>query len=71
MHIVRSIIEMSKGFGLKVVAEGIEDGETFETLRMLGCDTAQGWYVAKPMPQLQFIEWTHQYIEAIDLIAAY
>jgi len=63
MHIVRSMISMAQGFGLKVVAEGIENGETFDLLKTFGCDVAQGLYVSNPMPQDKFIEWLEQYNE--------
>ena len=36
--------------GLRVVAEGIEDGATLDLLRELGCDLAQGYVISKPMP---------------------
>ncbi len=48
-HIVRSTIELAHSLGLTVVAEGIEDDETLEALRALGCDRAQGYYLARPM----------------------
>jgi diguanylate cyclase (GGDEF)-like protein len=60
-HIVRTIIEMAHGFDLKVVAEGIENLETFKALRELGCDVAQGYHLAAPMPQEKFIEWLDNY----------
>ena len=47
--IVRSTIELAHALGLKVVAEGIEDNETLELLKALGCDTIQGYYTGKPM----------------------
>ena len=60
-HIVDTVIKMAKGFDLNVVAEGIEDPETFEALTALGCDIAQGYYLARPMPQDAFIQWLHDY----------
>jgi EAL domain-containing protein (putative c-di-GMP-specific phosphodiesterase class I) len=63
MHIVRSMIDLSQGFGLKVVAEGVENRETFDLLKTFGCDIAQGEYVSGPMPQDKFIEWLEQYYE--------
>lgn len=61
MHIVKTVIEMAHGFDFKVVAEGIENKETFDALKDLGCDIAQGYYLARPMPQKQFIEWLNNY----------
>lgn len=60
-HIVKTVIEMAHGFDIKVVAEGIENEETFTSLKNLGCDIAQGYYLAKPMPQENFIEWLKNY----------
>jgi len=60
-HIVKTVIEMAHGFDIKVVAEGIENKETLESLKQLGCDIAQGYYLAKPMPQEKFIKWLDEY----------
>lgn len=60
-HIVKTVIEMAHGFDLKVVAEGIENKETYRALKELGCDLAQGYYLAKPMPQADFIMWLNEY----------
>lgn len=47
--LVESTIELAHGLGRRVIAEGIEDPETLEMLRTIGCDIAQGYYLAKPM----------------------
>jgi diguanylate cyclase (GGDEF)-like protein len=47
--IVRSVVRMGRSLGLAVVAEGVEDAAVYDTLRELGCDTAQGYYMARPM----------------------
>ena len=47
--IVRSTIELGHNLGLKVVAEGVENLETWNLLKELDCDTAQGYYMGKPM----------------------
>lgn len=49
MLLVESTIELAHGLGRRVIAEGIEDPETLELLRGIGCDIAQGYYLAKPM----------------------
>jgi diguanylate cyclase (GGDEF)-like protein len=56
-HVVRSAIDMGHGLGLKVVAEGIETEAAAVRLRDLGCDIAQGYLYAKPMPQDKFEAW--------------
>jgi diguanylate cyclase (GGDEF)-like protein len=55
--VVRSAIEMGHSLGLKVVAEGIETESAAERLRSFGCDIAQGYLYAKPMPLDMFTEW--------------
>jgi EAL domain-containing protein (putative c-di-GMP-specific phosphodiesterase class I)/CHASE2 domain-containing sensor protein len=46
---VHSTIQLAHSLGHKVVAEGVEDLSTFETLAAMGCDIVQGFYFAKPM----------------------
>jgi diguanylate cyclase (GGDEF)-like protein len=48
--IARSAVELGRNLGLEVVAEGVETAEAWEELRRLGCDVAQGYFVARPMP---------------------
>lgn len=48
--IVRAIIDLSHNLGCHVVAEGIEDEETLQLLAILGCDSAQGYHIARPAP---------------------
>ncbi len=56
-HIVSTIIQMAKRLNLNVVAEGIESGEMQQVLTELGCDTMQGYHIARPMPLESFIAW--------------
>ena len=55
--IVRSVVELAKGLALSCVAEGVEDEATYQALRRLGCDTAQGYLVAAPMPVGELTAW--------------
>lgn len=48
--IVRAIVEIARSLGLRTIAEGIEDEPTLELLRRFGCDEAQGYHIAKPLP---------------------
>jgi len=48
--IVKATIDLAHNLGLSVTAEGVEDAATLEQLRLLGCDTAQGYHLARPMP---------------------
>jgi hypothetical protein len=48
--IVRSIIDLVRALGIRSVSEGVETGETAAALRAMGCDAAQGWHFARPLP---------------------
>lgn len=48
--IVRAAIELSHALGLETIAEGVEDQAVVEMLSAMGCDTAQGYVFARPMP---------------------
>ena len=58
--IVRSVIDLGHNLGLKTVAEGIEDIGTWRQLARLGCDSAQGFFVARPMPADELSSWGHR-----------
>jgi EAL domain-containing protein (putative c-di-GMP-specific phosphodiesterase class I) len=47
--IVRAIVGIARSLGLHLVAEGVETSEQLECLRELGCETAQGFFFARPM----------------------
>jgi diguanylate cyclase (GGDEF)-like protein len=55
--VVRSTIELAHNLGLRTVAEGIEDAFTFERLRALGCELAQGFHMSKPLPVSGLLTW--------------
>ena len=55
--VVRSMISLGHDLGLTVVAEGTEDEMTWEMLRALDCDEAQGYYIARPMPAAELGVW--------------
>ena len=59
--IVRSTIDLAKNLGLKVVAEGVESAEIWDLLNVLGCDSAQGFYMSKPLPADQLEKFVHNY----------
>ncbi len=56
-EIVRSTIDLAHNLGLSVVAEGVEDRESVERLTEMGCDVAQGYYIARPMPAADLEGW--------------
>ena len=59
--IVRSIIDLAHNLGLTVVAEGVETKEVIERLNTLGCDIAQGYFIARPMPAKDFEQFLQTY----------
>lgn len=56
-EIVRCTIDLAHSLGLLVVAEGVEDDETWERLRDLRCDAVQGWLVSAAMPPDETTAW--------------
>ncbi|MBX7268576.1 EAL domain-containing protein [Micromonospora sp. Llam7] len=59
--IVRSTIGLGRALGLRVVAEGVEDERTWRMLHAAGCDAAQGWFYARPMPAEELVAWLARY----------
>jgi len=55
--IVRATIDLAHTLGLRVVAEGVEDRETWSALQKLGCDIAQGYYISRPVPAEELVRW--------------
>jgi diguanylate cyclase (GGDEF)-like protein len=58
--IVRSTIDLAANLGLDVVAEGVENEAIWNRLRELGCHTAQGYYLSRPVPPDALVEWLEQ-----------
>jgi len=54
--LVESVITMAHTLGKRVTAEGVETSEQLEFLRSHGCETAQGFYLARPMSAAAFTE---------------
>ena len=59
--VVRSIIDLARALGLRIVAEGVEDARTQSMLLDGGCEVAQGWYFARPMPADDLVTWLARY----------
>jgi diguanylate cyclase len=55
--IVTTVQALAHGFGMRVVAEGVEDQTTADALLSMGCDLAQGFLYARAMPQAEFVSW--------------
>jgi diguanylate cyclase (GGDEF)-like protein len=59
--VVGSIIDLARALGLRVVAEGVEDDKTRRMLLEEGCEVAQGWFYARPMPADDLFAWLLRY----------
>ncbi|HEY0758340.1 MAG TPA: EAL domain-containing protein [Acidisarcina sp.] len=59
LAVVRAIVAMAHGLAIQVVAEGVETLEQFRFLQQEGCDTAQGYYLSRPVPACDLPELYH------------
>ena len=57
--LVRSAIELGHNLGMTVVAEGVEESAHVTALQTFGCDIAQGYHYARPMPAAELTAWIH------------
>lgn len=56
-RIVKTVLELARGFNMTVVAEGVENAESLAMLKAWGCEFAQGYFVCKPAAPDQLISW--------------
>ena len=68
--VVRSLIELGHELDLTVVAEGVESREVWDELAELGCDYAQGFYIAAPAPPDKMTEWLEHSWPAVSELAS-
>ncbi|HLI44545.1 MAG TPA: EAL domain-containing protein [Acidimicrobiales bacterium] len=62
--IVASTITMAHDLGLTVTAEGVETAEAYRLLRDLGCDTAQGYLISRPLDAADLTRWLYELTRA-------
>ncbi|MCX7626975.1 MAG: EAL domain-containing protein, partial [Methylophilaceae bacterium] len=62
MAVVASVISLSRDFQRKVIAEGVETAEHGVQLLRMGCELAQGYGIAKPMPPEAVPAWVRDYV---------
>lgn len=55
--IVQSTIDLAHNLNLMVIAEGVETAEALSSLKDFHCDFAQGYHIARPMPEAEFRKW--------------
>jgi diguanylate cyclase (GGDEF)-like protein len=65
--VVEAIIALGKAMDLEVVAEGVETSQQYAIVRRLGCDLAQGYFIARPMTASQMWEWSRGYEDTASL----
>ena len=58
--IVNTIIQLGHNLGLDVVAEGVEDEKTYSTLKDMGCNILQGYFISRPIPAKDFMDWVQR-----------
>ncbi|RZT05943.1 EAL domain, c-di-GMP-specific phosphodiesterase class I (or its enzymatically inactive variant) [Duganella sp. CF402] len=58
--VLKSALDLGQSLGVATVAEGVETVEDWKLLRDLGCDMAQGYLLAKPMPAEELVGWIRQ-----------
>lgn len=51
-----TVVQLGKSLGFKTVAEGVEEEEHAKILSRLGCDYAQGYWFARPVPERELAE---------------
>lgn len=59
-RIVKTVLELARGFNMTVVAEGVENAGSLAMLKAWGCEYAQGYFICKPTPPEQLIAWLRE-----------
>jgi diguanylate cyclase (GGDEF)-like protein len=67
--IVRSVIDLARTLGLRTVAEGVERPEVWAQLAELGCDSAQGYHLARPLPAGAVPAWVTDRAQVVDAVS--
>ncbi|MCW2524359.1 MAG: GGDEF-domain containing protein [Frankiales bacterium] len=68
--IVQAVIDLAHARGLPAIAEGVETAQEWDVLQSLGCDGAQGWHIAAPMPARAATEWIRERIALTGTVIA-
>jgi EAL domain-containing protein (putative c-di-GMP-specific phosphodiesterase class I) len=63
--IYNASLSLARQLGMEVVAEGVEDRDDWDYLRQTGCDLAQGYFIAKPMPAADLPAWMEAWQERL------
>ena len=54
--IIKLVMDIAESLGIRTIAEGVEDKETVDFLKSVGCNTIQGYYFSKPLPEEEFVK---------------
>ena len=68
--IVQSTIDLGHNLGLRVIAEGVENGDSYSKLAALGCDYAQGFFLSRPLSPDKATAWLQAFSGREDLLEA-
>ncbi len=70
--LVKSTIDLAHSLGMQVTAEGVETDATLAALAAMGCDNAQGYLIAKPMTEPEFVQFfrVHSGLDTLGADAA-
>jgi diguanylate cyclase (GGDEF)-like protein len=55
--IVDAVVQLGRAFGLRVVAEGVKDGPTWDVISAYPATLAQGFHISRPLPADEFVRW--------------
>ncbi|HEX6507796.1 MAG TPA: EAL domain-containing protein [Chloroflexota bacterium] len=64
--IVRSVIDLGRNLGLQITAEGVENREAWDTLARMGCATAQGYFLSRPLPAEDVMPWMATFQQTVQ-----
>jgi EAL domain-containing protein (putative c-di-GMP-specific phosphodiesterase class I)/GGDEF domain-containing protein len=60
--IVRSVADLARDLGFRVVAEGVETARVYDAVLDMACDEVQGFHVARPLPASAVADWLQQHV---------
>jgi len=66
LALTTAVIGLARAFGRQVIAEGLESIEHGELLLQLGCDVAQGYFIARPMPADEVTGWVERFVAPLQ-----
>ena len=61
LAVIRAAISLGRDLGLRIVAEGIEDARHWHLLATMGCDLAQGFFVAPALRPSELERWLYDW----------